>query len=297
MTGSTLPEAKFRKLVRWGVYPFSWLYLFAMIQTIRYGWIESRDAWLLLVITLVSIYIALERIVPYQQRWSMTASSFVSDMKYLVTNGAAVGVFSSLLGIYAISTAGQEDGYASQWPFFIQLIVLLLVFEALQYGLHRFEHEGKGTLGQFMWRVHSAHHLPDKVYIVMHVAGHPINAILVQSFIIVVPIWVMGYDELVVTVFLMVNSMHGLLSHFNVDIRIGFMNYFFIGPELHRYHHSAKQAEGKNYGATLSLYDLLFGTFVYKPGNAPARLGVFDPGGYPKYGEFLRVLRLPFRAG
>ncbi len=296
MTDQNMPETFFRQLVRWGVYPMSWVLLLVIIVVIQCGLMASRDAWLLFVISLALSYVVLERLVPYQARWSMTAGSFLNDLKYLVVNGAAVGVFSMLLGVYAITTAGQMNGYASGWPFLLQLIVLLFIFEALQYALHRFEHEGPGRFGRFMWRVHSAHHLPDKVYVLMHVAGHPINAILVQGIIIVVPIWVMGYDELVVTVFLMLNSMHGLISHFNVDARIGFMNYMFIGPELHRYHHSEKMSEGKNYGATLSLFDLIFGTFVYKPGVAPAELGVHSPRSYPKYGEFLRVLQLPFRA-
>jgi len=292
---SQIPDTLLRKVVRWCVYPISWLFLIAMVGAINRGLIETRDAWLVFIIALVIIYIVLERIVPYQNRWSMTPASFINDLKYLVTNGATVGIFSMLLGVFAISSAGQTDGIASNWPFMVQLAVLTLIFEALQYGLHRFEHEGKGAFGSFMWRVHSAHHLPDKVYIMMHVAGHPINAILVQGVIIVVPIWLMGYSEIAVTVFLMINSMHGLLSHFNVDTRIGLMNYLFIGPELHRYHHSAKVSEGKNYGATLSIYDLLFGTFVYKPGMAPVALGVAGPENYPRYGQLLQVLKLPFK--
>jgi len=171
----------------------------------------------------------LERLVPYEARWSMTRQSFLSDLKYLVANGATLGVFSTLLGLFAITTAGQENGLASDWPFAVQLAAILLIFEAAQYSLHRFEHEGRGAVGRFMWRVHAAHHLPEKVYIVMHVAGHPINAMLVQGVIMIVPIWLMGYSEMVVVTFLMLNSMHGLISHFNVDARIGIANYVFIG--------------------------------------------------------------------
>ena len=128
----------------------------------------------------------------------------------------------------------------------------------------------------------------------MHVAGHPINAMLVHSVLIVVPVWLMGYDQLVVTAFLMVNSMHGLVSHFNMDIRLGWLNYLFIGPELHRYHHSADTTESKNYGATLTVYDLLFGSFVYRPNSHPSALGVTDPA-MPRYGQWLSAMLLPFR--
>ncbi|MGB7184692.1 MAG: sterol desaturase family protein [Burkholderiaceae bacterium] len=97
-----------------------------------------------------------------------------------------------------------------------------------------------------------------------------------------------------VAVFLMVNSMHGLISHFNVDMRIGWLNYIFVGPELHRYHHSASRDEAKNYGATTAVYDLLFGSFVYRPGLPPDHLGVDGGRQQPEYEDFLRVMKLPF---
>jgi len=296
MSTISVADSTFKQFIRWGIYPASWLFLVGMVVAANTGQIAPRNAWLMFVVSLVFIYIVLERLVPYETRWSMTTQSFLNDLKYLVANGATLGAFTTLLGLFAISTAGQVNGLASDWPFAIQMAAILLIFEAGQYSLHRFEHEGRGALGRFMWRVHAAHHLPEKVYIVMHVAGHPINAMLVQGVIMIVPIWLMGYSEMVVVTFLMLNSMHGLISHFNVDARIGYANYLFIGPELHRYHHSANPSEGKNYGATLSVYDLLFRTFVYKPGVAPSRLGVFTPRKYPLYGQFSQVLRLPFRA-
>jgi len=289
-------ENTIRQVVRWSIYPASWLLLVGMIVAAQAGLVASRTAWLVFVVGLVLIYILLERVVPYEKRWSMTWQSFVSDLKYLAVNSATLAAFSTLLGLFAITTAGQNHGLASEWPIAIQLVAILLIFEAAQYSLHRFEHQGGGALGRFMWRVHAAHHLPEKVYIVMHVAGHPINAMMVQGIIMIVPIWLMGYSEMVVVAFLMINSMHGLISHFNVDARIGWMNYLFIGPEIHRYHHSADPSEGKNFGATISLYDLLFGTFVYKPCEAPTRFGVYEPDDYPFYHQFNQVLRLPFQA-
>ena len=75
---------------------------------------------------------------------------------------------------------------------------------------------------------------------------------------------------------------------------MGWFNYIFVGTELHRYHHSAEINESKNYGATLSIYDQLFGTFVYHPGRPPAQLGVAEPSGFPDYDQTLAVLKLPF---
>ncbi len=59
-------------------------------------------------------------------------------------------------------------------------------------------------------------------------------------------------------------------------------------------HHSASLSESKNYAVTLSFLDIIFGTFYYRPGSLPERLGVVDPSAYPNSNEFWQVMRLPF---
>ncbi|MGO7033949.1 sterol desaturase family protein [Rhizobium ruizarguesonis] len=77
-----------------------------------------------------------------------------------------------------------------------------------------------------------------------------------------------------------------MISHFNVDLRLGWANYIFVGPEVHRYHHSADVNEAKNYGATLTLWDQIFGTFVFHPGLAPQDLGVSPDANLPPISRF-----------
>ena len=86
----------------------------------------------------------------------------------------------------------------------------------------------------------------------------------------------------------------GLLSHFNVEIKAGWLNYVFIGTELHRFHHSNKMEEAKNFGAVLSIWDIVFGTFYYKKKKLPTELGVVNPEKYPGSKDIVRVLIFPF---
>jgi len=44
----------------------------------------------------------------------------------------------------------------------------------------------------------------------------------------------------------------------------------------------------------LSLIDVLFGTFVYKPGRLPERIGVADAAAYPRSVEVWKIMLLPF---
>lgn len=89
-------------------------------------------------------------------------------------------------------------------------------------------------------------------------------------------------------------TLQGLVSHCNLDLRAGWFNYLFVGTELHRFHHSADLSESKNYAATLSSIDIAFGTFFYRPGRVPERLGAHDQSAYPDSNEFWKVMRLPF---
>ena len=84
----------------------------------------------------------------------------------------------------------------------------------------------------------------------------------------------------------------GFISHTNADIRLWAFSHLLIGPETHRYHHSAEH-DG-NFGTVTSIWDQVFGTFVFDA-RPPARLGVRDTSDYPNPEHFSAVLAWPFR--
>ncbi|NRA88010.1 MAG: sterol desaturase family protein [Rhizobiales bacterium] len=284
-----------RSIVRWGLYPISWLIILLSFHLIYTTKLDPRVIWMGCIGVLFSIYMLAEVTLPYQKKWSMNFSTFIADIKFIVFNGAFLALLSSGLALFTITVSGSNSGFVSDLPKIVQLGMALLIFELINYGLHRFMHEGRGKVGKFMWLLHAAHHLPPRLYLLMHAVFHPFNAFFIQTFAIILPVWLMGYEPNVVAMFLIINGMHGLISHFNVDVRMGFLNYIFIGPELHRYHHSASMSEAKNYGAVLSIYDLIFGTFIYHPNVAPNRLGVFGKSALPAYEKFWKVIILPFQ--
>lgn len=294
--GSGRTETLIRLGVRWGLYPASWAVILFGFHRIN-GWHEPpRMVWAQSVGLLVPVYLLAEIFLPYQKRWAMTWGSFLADLKFVVMNGLAGAAMSAALAAFAITTAGDHPGPATPWPIAVQLLACLLIFEAINYALHRAMHEMGGPVGRFLWLSHAAHHLPPRLYLVMHAVFHPVNGVLIQGLAIILPIWAMGYRPEVVAMFFMINGMHGLISHFNVDLRMGWLSYIFAGTETHRYHHSAVVADAGNYGATLMIYDLLFGTFVYRPGVPPEDLGVSSKSGLPSYERFFPVLTLPFRS-
>lgn len=294
-TPIAMPDTIIRSLVRWGLYPASWAALLFGFHRIM-GWGQDpRMVWSQTTGALLVFYLVIEIMLPYQKRWAMTWASLWVDLRYVAFNGISVTAISAALGLATITIAGTHAGPASNWSIAAQLIAALLIFEAINYSLHRAMHELRGPVGRFLWRTHAAHHMPPRLYLLMHAVFHPLNAVIIQAGAIILPIWLMGYSPQAAAMFLMVNGMHGLISHFNVDVRAGWMNYIFVGTELHRYHHSAVVTDAGNFGATLSIFDVLFGTFVYRPGVPPRDLGVDPASGLPAYERFGAVLALPFR--
>lgn len=244
----------------------------------------------------VGLLLCLELGFPLDKRWGPTwRLLFKRDAVLLVVNGAVFGLFNYAWVLLAIDFAGRWQGLASDAPIWAQVVMGLLAFEALQYGVHRCMHLSRGPVTQFLWRTHAIHHLPQQLYLVMHIVFHPLNLLIVRTTVQMLPVWLMGFDPVAVFISGNLIALHGTISHLNFDMRLGWANYLFVGPELHRYHHSAKTHEAVNYGAALSVFDLLGGTFKYTPGRHPRDLGLSEADGYPGQVAPLRSLLFPFR--
>ncbi len=239
------------------------------------------------------LLLLLEFWLPAKPEWKMTWASFWRDLKYMGVNGGIAGLV-KLGGIWlALDLSRWNIGVTADLPLWIELVLVLVIYEFFQYWYHRLSHEGRGRLGQWLWHTHVAHHLPDRVYLLMHPVGHPLN-LLISLALIQLPLVAFGARAETIFLFNALMSLQGLISHFNVDVKAGWLNYALVGTELHRFHHSADLREAQNYGVLIPLWDLVFGTFVYVPGQLPARIGVLAPEHYPHSNEVGKVLALPF---
>tara|TARA_R110002124_G_scaffold39297_3_gene123954 strand:+ start:3270 stop:4172 length:903 start_codon:yes stop_codon:yes gene_type:complete len=267
----------------------------AGLTAVARGWNYGLVSGVLIGGTAVSL-IVLEAIYPAKPAWRMTfASFFKRDLKYIVA-GISTGALISYLGaLAALKVASYRAGFAGDLPLYFSVPLAILVFDFFQYWTHRWMHETNWPLGSLMWRIHAGHHLPDAVYVLMHPAGHPLNDLIVRQGLNIGLIWFIGFNADTVLIFSLITAIGGLFSHFNLDVRAGFLNYFFVSTELHRFHHSADLDESKNFGIITPLWDIIFGTFVYRPGRLPQRIGVTDPVQYPPSNRYWAVFMLPFR--
>lgn len=248
-----------------------------------------------LILGVLAFYVLLEWALPLRADWSVTPETlFGRDLKFMIVNSGVQALGRAIFGGLAIMASTGRSGVLHGMPIYVALPALLLVFEFLHYWYHRWCHELRGPVGGFLWRVHAAHHLPRQLYALIHTVGHPLDLLVTGILLTVLLPAFLGCSPETAFLFAVFVNHQGMVSHLNVGLRLGWMNYIVAGPEVHRFHHSVHAAEAKNYGAVLMCFDQAFGTFVYRPGQAPAEVGVNDES-YPESTEFLKVLTLPFR--
>lgn len=90
-----------------------------------------------------------------------------------------------------------------------------------------------------------------------------------------IPVALVGYDVKYFVLFQLLINAHNSLCHTRFNIRFGKLNYFLLTPEYHRVHHSSNEIyRDKNFGASLIIWDRLFGTFQDVDPETPHEFGI-----------------------
>ena len=235
-----------------------------------------------------------ERIMPYRPDWNRPRNDVLTDLLHsLLTSYAFREACKLLFAVAALFVAGvltQGDRHSlwpASWPFALQVIWAALVAELGQYWAHRLAHENT-----FFWPWHATHHSPERLYWLNAGRDHPLG-VLLQSLGTYFPLLILGCPQEVMLFFVVIEAVHGLFQHGNVDVRFGILNWLFSGPELHRWHHSRVVEEANhNYGATLILWDTVFRTRFFPRSDFVDRVGIHEPRDFPK--DFLHQLLVPW---
>lgn len=179
-------------------------------------------------------------------------------------------------------------GWPTHWPMALQIFVAVLVYEGTSYWQHRALH-----VFPRLWRFHALHHSGARLDFTRAVRFHAVD-IGTASFVAYAPLVIFAApDDLFARMGVLLSAL-GILQHANVRMRTPrWLGKLVCTPAVHRHHHSAVRAEGDtNYGNTVMLFDLLFGTFGDPPRPIPETIGI-DGDPVPKdfWGQLLGPLR------
>lgn len=173
-------------------------------------------------------------------------------------------------------------------PFALQVLLGMLVFDLLFYTTHRLAHEVP-----WLWRLHSVHHCAHRVTFLNAYRAHPLDA----AFRRLVPLFALllaGPSQHAYVAAVTLGTVLATVTHLNIDLRHGWLNYLIGTNEMHRWHHSTVYGEAKNFGVFM-IWDQLFGTYFNpRDRDMPARIGLGNEAGYPVH-NYWKQLLVPFR--
>ncbi|NOT13122.1 MAG: DUF2934 domain-containing protein [Methylococcaceae bacterium] len=149
----------------------------------------------------------------------------------------------------------------------VKTILAFLSLDLLLYGWHNACHRFDG-----LWMFHKVHHNDPYLNVSTGFRLHIIE-LLITHLLKALLIIIMGIDELIVLVCEAATTLFIMLHHTNTSFKgEKWLGLFFITPDLHRTHHSVERSEhDNNYGAVLSIWDRLFGSFAEME---PEKIGI-----------------------
>ncbi|MGZ3881182.1 MAG: sterol desaturase family protein, partial [Flavisolibacter sp.] len=123
---------------------------------------------------------------------------------------------------------------------------------------------------RLLWRFHMIHHSDNNVDVTTGLRHHPIESVLRGVFFLV-GVLVSGapvYAVMFYQTFLVLSTQ---FTHANIRLP-GWvdraLSYVFVSPNMHKVHHHWQQPyTDSNYGAVLSIWDRLFGTYQHLEPN------------------------------
>lgn len=245
------------------------------------------------IVATALIVMWLESLFPHRLDWRPPVDEVATDLAFMLIVQLALPPFVSVAFMLALVEPARaldlsiRSFWPHAWPIWTQVVLMVLAVDLLRYWLHRFAHEN-----DTLWRLHSVHHSVQQLYWLNTARFHPVEKAL-QMSLDSLPFVLMGVDARVLSLYYLSYATNGFFQHCNIRLRYGFLNYIVGSAETHRWHHSREPREANaNYGNTVIVWDLLFGTWFLPRDRETAALGLHDSS-YPK--SFVKLLLAPFR--
>jgi ornithine lipid hydroxylase len=235
----------------------------------------------------------MERRFPHRSEWVPDGNELQTDLTFMTVVQLAFPPFAAFLFAYALIEPVRALGlpfsalWPHGWPLWVQAVLMILTVDFLRYWLHRAAHQSP-----VLWRLHAVHHSVERLYWLNTARFHPLEKGL-QMALDSVPFLLMMVDARVLALYYVAYATNGFFQHCNIDLRYGLLNYVVGSAETHRWHHSREPGEANaNYGNTVIIWDLVFGTWFLPPQRQVSALGLHQP--YPR--TFLELMKAPFRS-
>lgn len=250
----------------------------------------QKALWILIC---MSIFWILEGIFPLvkfnYKKWKHAAVNFfllfttiiINTLFGLVTAGIFIWAEKHSFGLL----------YLTDFSTWLELLIAVMLLDLVaQYTVHYLLHRVK-----FMWRFHMVHHSDTEVDVTTGTRHHPGDYVFREIFALMAII-ICGMPFAYYMVYRILTIFFTYWSHANLNIPVAvdkFLSFVFITPNMHKFHHHFERPwTDTNFGNIFSIWDRLFGTFVYAdPRDIKYGLDVLEE---EQSGNLAYQLKVPF---
>lgn len=231
---------------------------------------ETMPVWIkaLWIVFFIAFFWVLEGFYTFyskpKSKWAHAKTNFVLLALVVVIN-ALFGIILTLINEWLV---GSGFGVLNLFeaPILLQLIIAILVLDfTSQYLVHFLLHKIR-----WMWRLHIVHHSDKHVDVTTGTRHHPLDFLIRESFALLV-IVLMGMPISFYFFYRMLTIPFTYFNHANISLPLWLdkgLSYIIVSPNMHKFHHHYQLPwTDSNYGNVLSIWDRIFGTFIYDDPN------------------------------
>ncbi len=221
----------------------------------------AKVLWLALCLSVASIA---ELLIPLSNADYNRFKRLRVNLSLLATTIIINALFSlvlvSLLPVLEVYRFGLF--YWISLPVWVELLAALLILDLLaQYTVHYLLHNIR-----WLWRFHQIHHSDLHVTATTGTRHHPIDYCVRES-VTLATVALLGAPMGVYIFYRLLTVVCTYFTHSNISLPESLdrgLSYVIVTPNAHKFHHHYRMPwTNRNYGNIFSIWDRLFGTFVY----------------------------------
>ena len=221
----------------------------------------EKLAWIFIVLSLCWILEAGTPLFKMQyKKWKHVGVNFVF-LAFTITINAIFGIMT--VGVF--NWIGNNEFGLLNWinlPLWVELIIGILILDLIaQYFVHYLLHKIK-----WMWKLHMVHHSDTHVDATTGTRHHPGDYIMRELFALGAVI-VAGLPFAYYMIYRITTVFTTYMTHANFRLPLWLdkaISLVFISPNMHKFHHHFERPwTDTNFGNIFSIWDRIFGTFVY----------------------------------
>jgi len=248
------------------------------------------DWFLLNLLLLALIFVPLERLFARLPAQGVFRFGWVTDGAHFLVSHLAVQLltFVSLLPatwLASLVVAPSVHGWVTAQPLWLQVFGIMLIADLTQYWVHRAFHQLPA-----LWPYHAVHHSSRALDWLAGSRLHLVD-VLVTRALVLVPLFLLGFAQSALYVWLVIIAFHAIFNHVNLRFRLRWLEGVLVTPRFHHWHHAVAPVD-RNFAVHFPWLDRLFGTHHLPGGDWPPALGIE---GHPVPEGYLAQTIYPFR--